>query len=162
MPVRFGGSWRPLTFPRLDPTRYGLEGSSLQIEADASSSLIYLPAPESTRGARSASWSWSVSRSVPPTDLARKGGDDRNISLYFVFMDAASAARLSPDTPPQRLLRNRSARVLIYVWGGAHPPGSRLPSPYLRGRGVTIVVLRSPQAVAWFAGAFAARFARLP
>ncbi|WP_253949023.1 DUF3047 domain-containing protein [Mangrovicoccus sp. HB161399] len=138
--IRFGDGWQRLDFPGLKPTRYEFGGTALSIAGDASSSLIYLAAPESARTASRASWSWSVSRSVPPTDLGRKGGDDRNISLYFVFMDAASAERLGPGTPPQRLLRNRSARVLLYVWGGSHPPGSRLPSPYLRGRGVTIVL----------------------
>lgn len=140
IPVRFDGDWRPLTFPRLTPTRYGLGGAALTIEGDVSSSLIYLPAPEAARDARSARWSWAVSSSVPPTDLSRKGGDDRNISVYFVFMDEAAAARLSPDTSPQRLLANRSARVLIYVWGGDLGPGSLLPSPYMRGRGFTVAL----------------------
>ncbi|WP_138469095.1 DUF3047 domain-containing protein [Poseidonocella sp. HB161398] len=140
VPIRFGEGWRKLDFPRLTPTRYGFGGSSLEIEGDASSSLIYLAVPEAARTARSARWSWSVSQSVPPTDLARKGGDDRNISLYFVFMDADAAARLSPSTSPQRLLASRSARVLIYVWGGDRAPGSVLPSPYLRGRGFTVAL----------------------
>ncbi|MCF3974891.1 DUF3047 domain-containing protein [Paracoccus salsus] len=139
-PIRFDQGWRPLNFPRLTPTRYGLGGRTLTIEGDASSSLIYRPAPPQARGAGSASWSWAVSSSVPATDLSRKGGDDRNISVYFVFMDAAAASRLSPDTSPRALLSNRSGRVLIYVWGGGHRPGTLLASPYLRGRGVTVVL----------------------
>lgn len=138
--IPFDAAWRPVTFPRLTATRYGLGGASLSIAADASSSLIYRPVPEALRGARGARWDWAVSDSVPPTDLSRRGGDDRNISVYFVFMEARAAARLSPDTAPQRLLANRSARSLIYVWGGNHPQGAVLPSPYLRGRGVTIAL----------------------
>jgi hypothetical protein len=30
---------------------------------------------------------------VPPTSLAQKGGDDRNISLYFVFVPESMAQR---------------------------------------------------------------------
>ncbi|WP_411958539.1 DUF3047 domain-containing protein [Paracoccus homiensis] len=138
--VGFDSAWRTVNFPRLTPTRYGLGGAALSISGDASSSLIYRPAPQAARSARSASWSWSVEESVPPTDLSRKGGDDRNVSLYFVFLDAKTAAGLSPDTSPQRLLSNRSARTLIYVWGGNHAQGAQLPSPYLRGRGVTIAL----------------------
>tara|TARA_B100000378_G_scaffold274684_1_gene269518 strand:- start:8548 stop:9225 length:678 start_codon:yes stop_codon:yes gene_type:complete len=143
VPVAFDARWRALTFPGRTPTRYKLGGTTLTIEADASSSLIYRPAPDAARGATTARWSWSVSASVPPTDLSRKGGDDRNLSVYFVFMDPQAAARLSPDTSPRRLLANRSARALIYVWGGQRAPGSLIPSPYMRGRGVT-VVLRGP------------------
>lgn len=138
--IAFDNSWRSVNFPRLSPTRYGLGGRTLSIAGDASSSLIYRPVPDAARGARSAQWQWSVDESVPPTDLARKGGDDRNISVYFVFMDAEAAAGLSPNTSPQRLLSSRSARTLIYVWGGNHAPGSVLASPYLRGRGFTIVL----------------------
>ena len=68
---------------------------------------------------------------MPPTDLSRKGGDDRNVSLYFVLVDARAAARL---------LTSRSARTLIYVWGGDHAPGAMVPSPYLRGRGFTFAL----------------------
>lgn len=135
----FDASWQALTFPRLAATRYAPEGARLGIAADQSSSLIYRALDPSLHGARQARWSWAVSESVPATDLSRKGGDDRNIALYFIFMDAASARRLRPGTSPQRLLSNRSARVVMHVWGGSHAPGSILPSPYLRGRGFTIV-----------------------
>lgn len=139
-PIAFDASWQAVGFPRLAATRYGLGGATLSIAGDASSSLIYRAVPEAARAARGARWSWAVTQSVPPTDLARKGGDDRNISVYFVFMEADAAARLSPGTSPQRLLTSRSARTLIYVWGGNHAPGALLPSPYLRGRGFTIAL----------------------
>lgn len=96
--------------------------------------------PDAARAARTAGWYWAVTESVSPTDLNRRGGDDRNISVYFVFMDHAAAARLSPQASPQRLLSSRSARTLIYVWGGNHPQGAVLASPYLRGRGFTIAL----------------------
>lgn len=124
VPVRFDGDWRPLTFPRLTPTRYGMGGAALTIEANASSSLIYLPAPEAARDARNAYWFWAVGSSVPPTDLSRKGGDDRNISVYArsmpwladvarierAWLDAYHAADAEPlapgllaSIPPERL-----------------------------------------------------------
>ena len=140
VPVVFDGAWQSVGFPRLAATRYGLGGRTLSIAADASSSLIWRPVPDAARGARTAAWAGSVTASVPPTDLSRKGGDDRNVSLYFVFMDARAAARLSPDTSPTRLLTSRSARTLIYVWGGDHAPGAMVPSPYLRGRGFTFAL----------------------
>ena len=138
--IPFDNAWRAVNFPRLSPTRYGLGGGTLSIAGDASSSLIYRAVPDAAHGARTAQWDWSVTQTVPPTDLARKGGDDRNISVYFVFMPRQAASRLSPDTSPQRLLSNRSARTLIYVWGGDHREGAMIASPYLRGRGFTIAL----------------------
>ena len=135
----FDQSWQALTFRRIPATQYTLGGARLGILAERSSSVIYRSVSPSAQGATTARWSWSVSESVPPTDLSRRGGDDRNISVYFVVMDAASAARLAPDTSLTRLMANRSARILIYVWGGSHAPGSIVPSPYTRGRGVSVI-----------------------
>lgn len=135
----FDAGWRALTFRRIPATQYTLNGARLGILAEQSSSVIYRSVSPASQGAATARWQWSVSESVPPTDLSRRGGDDRNISVYFVFMDAASAARLSPDTSLTRLMANRSAQILIYVWGGNHAPGSIVPSPYTRGRGVSVI-----------------------
>lgn len=136
---RFDGGWRALTFRRIPATQYRPNGARLDILAEQSSSMIYRAVAPAAQGATTARWGWSVAQGVPPTDLSRRGGDDRNIALYFVFMDAASAGRLAPDTSLTRLMANRSARLLIYVWGGNHAPGSLIPSPYTRGRGVSVI-----------------------
>ncbi len=73
-----------------------------------------------------------MSEGVAATDLTRKGGDDRNLALYFVFVDEATASDLNPSNA-RRLLRNKSTRALIYVWGGDHARGDMLPSPYHPG-----------------------------
>ncbi len=135
----FDRGWQALTFRRIPATQYTLGGARLGIVAEQSSSVIYRSVAPAAQGATAARWGWSVSESVPPTDLSRRGGDDRNISVYFVFMDAASAARVAPDTSLTRLMSNRSARILIYVWGGSHAPGSVIDSPYTRGRGVSVI-----------------------
>lgn len=137
--IPFDASWEELTFRRIPPTRFRLGGDSLGIEAEMSASVIWRPVPEAARGARSAAWAWTVTQSVPATDLALKGGDDRNAAIYFVFADADTAARLRPGTSLTRLLSRRGIRALIHVWGGAAAPGSILPSPYMQGRGVTVV-----------------------
>lgn len=138
--LAFDESWEPLTFSGIPPTRYALRGDSVQITAEQSSSVIFRPVPDALRAARQASWWWRVEDSVPPTDLSQRGGEDRNISVYFVFLDQRSAAQLSPDTSLSRLLRNRSARTLLFVWGGQRPRGTLVPSPYMRGRGTSIIL----------------------
>ncbi|WP_375571273.1 DUF3047 domain-containing protein [Ahrensia marina] len=141
--------WQPWTFRGIPPTSFGLSGTSLNINAQQSSSVVYGVVPRSGRGASSASWQWQVSQTVGPTNLAARGGDDRAIALYFVFVDADTAARFGDSTPSMsRLLGMRGGRTLIYVWGGNAARGAVLDSPYLRGRGKT-VVLRSAGTGGW-------------
>lgn len=77
---------------------------------------------------------------MPPTDLALKGGDDRNLSLYFLFLDPSEAVRLGPKPGLRKLMTNHAARVLLYVWGGKDGRGAFMPSPYMDGRGTTVVL----------------------
>ncbi|MFN0263259.1 DUF3047 domain-containing protein [Tepidamorphus sp. 3E244] len=137
--VNYGQGWDALTFRSIPKTDYALTGDTLRVNADHSSSVIYKAVPTGARDARSASWSWTVDQSVPPTDLARKGGDDRNLAIYFVFTDQETAARLGDTPNVRRLLSRSSSRMLIYVHGGSHPRGSLVPSPYFNGRGTTII-----------------------
>ena len=139
-PIRFTSDWREQAFPRLAANRYGAQGARLDIVSDQGVSVLYTALPESRWAGRQATWNWQVEQSVPPTDLRRKGGDDRNISVYFVFMDAASARKAGPNPRLRSLLGNRNARMLVYTWGGAHARGDVLESPYLEARGRTMVL----------------------
>lgn len=139
-PIRFTPDWREQSFPRLSANRYAPQGDRLDIASDQGVSVLYTALPEGRWNGRQASWRWQVGESVPPTDLRRKGGDDRNISIYFVFMDAASARRAGPDPRLRSLLGNRNARMLVYTWGGEHARGDVLDSPYLEARGRTLVL----------------------
>jgi hypothetical protein len=139
-PLNFTSDWREQSFPRLTPNRYAAQGARLDIVSDQAVSVIFTALPESRWTARNANWNWAVEQSVPATDLRSKGGDDRNISLYFVFMDAESARRAGPNPRLRSLLGNRNARMLVYVWGGDHARGEVLDSPYLEARGKTLIL----------------------
>lgn len=140
-PLAFTPDWREQQFPRLSPNSYAPMGRHLDIVSDQGVSVIFTALPEARWTARNAQWSWSVQSSVPPSDLRRKGGDDRNIALYFVFMDAESARRAGPQPRLRALLGNRNARMLVYTWGGDHSRGEVLDSPHLGARG-KLVILR--------------------
>lgn len=72
---------------------------------------------------------------MPATDLSRKGGDDRNLSLYFIFVPQDVAPSLAGKGI--RALRGRKdVQVIQYAWGGNHARGTVINSPY--GNGVTI------------------------
>lgn len=137
-PVSFSG-WTEQRFSLFQKVDYGFSSSRLSVASDDAASMTYRRLPAGSWGATSASWSWAVSQSVPATDLTRKGGDDRNLSLYFVFLPEAEAQRIGEGGSIRNLLNNDQARVLVYVWGGAHGRGDVLSSPYLGARGKTIV-----------------------
>ena len=130
--ILFDGSWREQGFLRLFSNDYTQQGRALDIVSDGTVSLLWRAVPEGLRGARAASWAWTVQQSVPPTDLGRKGGDDRNIALYFVYTTAENAANINPNRAA-RLLRDQNTTALVYVWGGDKAPGTVMQSPYHPG-----------------------------
>ncbi len=137
--VRFTNDWKALEFFRIPATSYRMSGNEVDITARQSSSVIFSPLPPEDWNATTASWRWSTTRSVPPTDLTTRGGDDRNIALYFVFLDSDTARRIGRTASIRKLLTSRAARILVYTFGGDRPPGSLLPSPYLGARGAIII-----------------------
>jgi len=127
--LRFDNNWKEQGFLRLWTNDYDLAGRKLNVTSDGTVSLLYRPVPKSAWHSKMASWGWSVAQSVVATDLTQKGGDDRNLAVYFVFVDQESAERLSGKSA-RRLLKNKSTRALVYVWGGNYPRGKILHSPY--------------------------------
>ncbi len=138
-PLSFDGSWREQGFLRFRSNDYRQGGSSLSVVSDGTVSLLWRAVPAGSRGATRASWGWAVAEGVPATDLRRKGGDDRNLAVYFAWTDAETAARADPARAA-RLLRDPATRVLVYVWGGDAARGTVQASPYLAG--LRTVVLR--------------------
>lgn len=136
--IQFGPGWTEQRFSMFSSNDYSLGGDTLAVRSDSTVSLLWSRLPQSMWDARQASWDWAVERSVPATDLTRKGGDDRNLSLYFLFLPEAAAER-ARNAGVMSLLDNDDARVLIYVWGGAHARGDVLPTPYLGERGRSLI-----------------------
>lgn len=130
--ISFDGNWREQGFLRLFSNDYTPRGNALDITSDGTVSLYWRAVPEALRGASNASWNWAVSQGVPATDLSKKGGDDRNIALYFVYTDAATAASLNPNRAA-KLLRDANTKALVYVWGGTQKRGTTQQSPYHNG-----------------------------
>ncbi|CRK74207.1 DUF3047 domain-containing protein [Nereida ignava] len=114
-------------------------GQSLGIASDGAVSIAWRKLPRSFWEAERASWNWSVSQSVPATDLSVKGGDDRNISIYFLFAPDDQAEKLA-GAGIRSLLGNDDLRVIQYAWGGNHSRGALLQSPYQPGQGVTVAL----------------------
>lgn len=138
-PIAFGGSWNEQRLQLFNSNDHSFNGGSMSLASDGGVSLAWTRTGRGDWGARSASWSWGVSQSVPATDLRRKGGDDRNISIYFVFLPEADAAQMEGANIPQ-LNGTPNVRILQYAWGGNHSRGAVLGSLYAPGQGATVAL----------------------
>ena len=137
--ISFNKSWQEQKFSLFSKNKYSFQGATLGVQSDGAVSMAYRAVPENLWGSSKASWRWSVDQSVPATDLRKKGGDDRNLAMYVVFLPEADAQRLK-GAGIRKLLGSDAARVLVYVWGGNHGRGKVLGSPYLGNRGKTVVL----------------------
>ena len=138
--VDFSDGWREQRLKLLSSNDFTFD-ARLGVVSDATVSLVWTQLDPQDHDATRASWDWSVETSVVPTDLTLRGGDDRNLSLFFVFLPGEQVASIDL-TDVRRLLLNEDVRILQYVWGGdVEEPGALLPSPYLEERGM-IVALR--------------------
>ncbi|MGR3571684.1 DUF3047 domain-containing protein [Brevirhabdus sp.] len=139
MPLPFSDGWMTQRLSLFSHNKFDFSGNTLGIASDDAVSLVYTRLPRADWQASRASWSWAVTQSVPATDLTRKGGDDRNVALYFVFLPAAEAEALGPRASVGALLKNDNAGGLVFVWGGSGPEGRLVKSPYLKARGATVI-----------------------
>lgn len=140
--VEFDKSWTEQRFSLFSSNDFTFSVDMLDVRSDGTVSLVWRKLAPDLWAARKASWHWQVSLGVPPTDLTIKGGDDRNLSLYFVFLPER-LAKSAEGRNLVDLLDEPDARILMYVWGGNHPLGAILPTPYLGKRGRTIIKHRS-------------------
>ena len=117
-PVSFASGWNEQRLQLFNANSYSF-GSQLGIASDGAVSLAWTRLPRNEWGASGASWSWRVDQSVAATDLGRKGGDDRNISIYFVFLPEAEATRLEGANIRQLmgLDDDRLKKRVREVWG---------------------------------------------
>lgn len=139
--VTFSDNWTEQAFSLFSSNEFVLNADTLNISSEGTVSILWKKLPPSMWEANQANWDWAVEVSVPATDLTVKGGDDRNLSIYFVF----SPQEYLPKSRGKLtdLLNNKNVRVLMYVWGGDHDQGEVLPSPYLEDFGKTIILQRA-------------------
>lgn len=139
--VTFSDNWTEQAFSLFSSNEFVLNADTLDISSEGTVSVLWKKLPPLMWEANQANWDWAVEVSVPATDLTVKGGDDRNLSIYFVF----SPQEYLPKSKGKLtdLLKNKDVRVLMYVWGGDHDRGEVLPSPYLEDFGKTIILQRA-------------------
>jgi hypothetical protein len=138
-PISFEDGWKEQRLSLFSSNDYRF-GANLDMVSDGSVSIAWTRVPPENWNSTRASWNWMVDQSVPATNLAQKGEDDRNISLYFVFVPEGTAVELQRANI-RRLLGNDDVRVIQYAWGGNHRRNQIIASPYgPTGQGVTIAL----------------------
>ncbi|MDX8347641.1 DUF3047 domain-containing protein [Cognatiyoonia sp. IB215446] len=138
-PISFANGWQEQRLSLFSSNDYTF-GQNLSMTSNGSVSIAWTRVNRADWSKRGASWSWTVEKSVPPTNLSQKGGDDRNISLYFVFVPEDVAPGLE-GANIRSLLGNDQVRIMQYAWGGNHSRGQVIQSPYgPAGQGVTIAL----------------------
>lgn len=126
--VRFDDSWQTQGVLWFRQNAYALKGDVLGVSSSDSFSFAWTPRDQSLANPAKASWEWAVAESVPATDLRNKGGEDRNLAIYFVYLSPNEAARFASG-PPRRII-SMTTYVLSYVWGGSQSRGTTFRSPY--------------------------------
>jgi hypothetical protein len=125
--------WTVVQFPGIAPARFTASADgTLAIAADSAAGMLWRPLSGT---AKNAHWRWRVDEGVAPTDLTRRGADDRAIGVYFVFSERPDAA-----AGPMQTLASPAVTALVYVFGGDKPRGTVIASPHMGGRGKFIAL----------------------
>jgi len=145
--------WRKVEWTGIRPAEFTATPSGgVRIRAVGQGSFVARPLQGQ---AGCLAWRWRVDAGPPPTDLTRRGGDDRAIAVSIGFVGFGPQAGLAIRT--QHAVAQASAgqvrlprSALTYVWGGTGreaqgQPGGFFPSPWTGGIG-QIRVLRAADA----------------
>lgn len=126
--------WQELKFDDKTPNRWREEAGALVVEGNSTVSILYTGASVSAQATPILRWRWRVDQGLPATNLNRKGGDDRAISLTVGFAYDSSQASMGESM--RRVIVESVAgadapgRVIDLTWGGTAPVGSMAESPY--------------------------------
>jgi len=136
LPAPEKAGWRIVAMPGVAAARFSVDADgTLEVEAKAAVGWMWRPVRGQASASTRAQWSWRAEEGVGPTDLTRRGADDRALAVYFVFSEPTSHVG-----NPMSLITSGSARALVYVFGGNRPRGAVVSSPHMKARGKFIVL----------------------
>jgi Protein of unknown function (DUF3047) len=128
--------WTPVSFRGIRPASFTVVGEGgMEVTADAAAGLLWRALGSASRHGRVARWHWRVDEGVPPTDLTKRGVDDRALGVYFIFGERTDTAQ-----GPLAMLSSPSVSALVYVFGGDRPRGEIVSSPHMGARGKFVVL----------------------
>lgn len=122
--------WRKVQWHGIRPAEFvATPQGGIRIRAQGEASLIARPLQAAPT---CLAWRWRVDSGPPPTDLTRRGGDDRAVAIAIGF------AGFGPQTGMTLRAQHAAAQlaagqsrlprsVLMYVWGGTGAEGQHGP-----------------------------------
>ena len=140
--------WKIFALPETAATQFsGRADGTIDLAGEDSFAMLYRTLSDADRDRPFLTWRWRVDRTIPPTDLSRKGRDDRPLALHLWF----------PEDPKQIGLLKKlghmiawvldvpvPGKVLTYVWGGVGRRGDRMINPHLEDDGVNRLSILTP------------------
>ena len=133
-----GSGWTHGTYQGVRPAQFtATPDGALRIQADSTGSFVWR---RISGVVQCLSWRWRVEFGPPPTDVTRRGGDDRAIAVavgFAGFPPRAGAWQRAQHAIAQGAAGSHTLprAVLIYIWGGTGTEPSRFYSPWLGGLG---------------------------
>ncbi len=145
--------WTHAEYDGIRPARFRALPDGVALEGEGAGSFVW----RRVEGAAGClSWRWRVDLGPPPTDLTRRGGDDRAVSVTVGFSGfpprAGFVARSQHAVAQAAAGSHRLPRsVLIYAWGGTGQEPPHFYSPWTGALG-RVRVLRPASAPTgrWF------------
>lgn len=152
-PALAQAGWTHAPYDGLPPARFRAAPAGVALEGTGAGSFVWRPMPGR---AACLTWRWRVDHGPPPTDLTRRGGEDRAISVTVGFAGWPTRATLWQRTQHAVAQARAGAHVLprsalIYVWGGTGQEPAAFYSPWMGGLGkVRALRPARTQAGRWF------------
>ena len=122
--------WRKVRWQGIEPPQFQVTPQGgVRVQGRGQAAFVHRPLPGQ---ATCLAWRWRVDAGPPPTDLRRKGGDDRALALTVGFTDygpnAGIAARAQMAMAQAVAGDHRLPRsTLSYVWGGTGQEAAGAP-----------------------------------
>lgn len=134
--------WKELILPGKSPNSFHRIGdTTIEVSSSSSVSVLYRTLKTKEKGARTLSWRWRVDKSVPATDPAEEGADDRDLAVHVWFADEnESFWHTLKSTVTRAIGFPQIGKVLTYTFGGTGDRLRRLVNPHHDPDGVIIIL----------------------
>ena len=132
------GAWKLIRLRGKEVTQFEVgKNRELKVEAKGAVGFYYTKLADIADDKVTLQWRWRVDRQIPPTDQARKGGDDRAIAVHLWFDDDESGSLFGKLGG--LLGYPRVGHLMTYVWGGVRDANTVMANPYY-DKGAIIIV----------------------